>query len=53
MLRLFKHEVSNYLTNMGKIHFYNHFTNQLINYICLLEKPEFTQDIVDTQIFEF
>jgi hypothetical protein len=34
MLRLQKHEVSNYFANMGSIHIYNHLTNQLINDIC-------------------
>ena len=28
-------------------------TNHPINYISLLEYPQFTQDIVDTQIFKF
>jgi hypothetical protein len=31
MLRLLKHEVSNYFANMAYIHIYNHLTNQLIN----------------------
>jgi hypothetical protein len=31
MLRLLKHELSNYFANMGQIHIYNHLTNQLVN----------------------
>ena len=29
MLKLLKHEVSNYFANMGEIEIYNHLTNQL------------------------
>jgi len=36
MLRLLKHEVSNYFANMVKIHIYNHITNQPINDICIV-----------------
>jgi len=31
MLRLLKHEVSNYFTNMGQIHIFNQSTNQPFN----------------------
>ena len=46
MLRLLKHEVSNYFANMGSVHIYTHVTNQrylnlvvsLIHRLILLDK---------------